>query len=74
MEQQGAATQEIARNIAGTAEAAEAVSRETVVVRGAAEGNGRAAEQVRAASDELAGTSATLREQMENFLDGVRSA
>jgi len=74
VEQQGAATQEIARNIAGTAEAAEAVSRETVVVRGAAEGNGRAAEQVRAASDELAGTSATLREQMENFLNGVRSA
>ena len=74
VEEQGAATREIARNIAGTAEAAAAVSRETAVVRSASELNGRAAEQVRTASDELARTSTALHGQVESFLAQVRSA
>ena len=74
VEEQGAATREIARNIAGTAEAATAVSRETAVVRNASEVNGRAAEQVRAASDDLARTSTALHGQVESFLTQVRSA
>ncbi|KAA2213080.1 methyl-accepting chemotaxis protein [Teichococcus oryzae] len=74
VEEQGAATQEIARNIAGTAEAAGAVSRETAVVRSAAEDNGRAADQVRVAAGELSGTSDTLRQQVARFLKEVKAA
>ncbi|WBV44126.1 methyl-accepting chemotaxis protein [Pseudoroseomonas cervicalis] len=74
VEEQGAATQEIARNIAGTAEAAAALSRETGVVKQAAESGGRAAEQVRTVSNEISGTSDGLRQQLERFLKGIQAA
>ncbi|MCI0753981.1 methyl-accepting chemotaxis protein [Teichococcus vastitatis] len=72
VEQQGAATRKIARNITGTAEAG-AVSPDTQVVRDAPEGNGRAAEQVRSASEELSATDTTLRHQVDRLLNGVRT-
>ncbi|MDQ1079987.1 methyl-accepting chemotaxis protein [Pseudoroseomonas cervicalis] len=74
VEEQGAATQEIARNIAGTAEAAASLSRETGVVKQAAEIGGRAAEQVRTVSGEISGTSDGLRQQLERFLKGIQAA
>ncbi|EFH12874.1 methyl-accepting chemotaxis protein [Teichococcus cervicalis] len=74
VEEQGAATQEIARNIAGTAEAAASLSRETGVVRDAAEVSGRSAEQVRTVSGEVSSTSETLRNQLDRFLKGIQAA
>jgi methyl-accepting chemotaxis protein len=74
VEEQGAATQEIARNIAGTAESAAAVSRETGVVRSSAESSGRAAASVRGAAVELGQTTSKLRSQVERFLNMVRVA
>jgi methyl-accepting chemotaxis protein len=74
VEQQGAATQEIARNIAGTAEAAAAVSRETVVVRDAATTSGRAALELRDASRELNDQANGLRARVDRFLSLVRAA
>ena len=74
VEEQGAATQEIARNIAGTAEAAASLSRETGVVKQAAESGGRAAEQVRTVSGEISSTSDGLRQQLERFLKGIQAA
>jgi methyl-accepting chemotaxis protein len=74
VEEQGAATQEIARNIAGTAESAAAVSRETGVVRSSAESSGKAAASVRGAAVELGQTTSKLRSQVERFLNMVRAA
>ncbi|MCG7364124.1 methyl-accepting chemotaxis protein [Roseomonas sp. ACRSG] len=74
VEQQGAATQEIARNIAGTAEAAAAVSRETAVVRDAATTSSRAALELRDASRELNDQANGLRARVDRFLSLVRAA
>jgi methyl-accepting chemotaxis protein len=74
VEQQGAATQEIARNIAGTAEAAATVSRETAVVRDSAGNSGRAALEVRDASRELNDQANGLRARVDRFLSLVRAA
>ncbi|MFC4167082.1 methyl-accepting chemotaxis protein [Teichococcus aestuarii] len=74
VEEQGAATQEIARNIAGSAEAAASVSRETNVVRNAAEVSGRTAGVVQTTSAEVSDTTGRLRGQVEQFLSEVRAA
>ena len=73
VEEQGAATQEIARNIAGTAASAAAVSRETGVVKTSAENSGRVAAELRGASNELGETTGRLRGQVERFLSQVRA-
>jgi methyl-accepting chemotaxis protein len=74
VEQQGAAAQDIARNIAGTTEAADLVSREVVEVRDAADASGEVAHQLRQASGELNNQANNLRAQVERFLSRVRAA
>ena len=74
VEEQGAATQEIARNVqqasAGTAE----VSSNIGGVTKAATDTGAAASQVLGASGELSKQSETLRNQVDGFLAKIRAA
>lgn len=74
VEQQDAATQEIARNVQeasqGTSEVSNAISQ---VSQAAAEG-GSASTQVLASARELAGTAASLRSDVAQFLQRVRAA
>lgn len=74
VEQQGAATQEIARNTALASEGARAVSGHIVGVREAAEAARNGSSQVLSAASELAGQAAALRSQVDDFLAGVRAA
>jgi methyl-accepting chemotaxis protein len=74
VEEQGAATQEISRNIQQAAAGTHQVSSHiTDVQRGASE-TGLASSQVLSAAQSLAGNSVRLKSQVENFLDAVRAA
>ncbi|WP_198379994.1 methyl-accepting chemotaxis protein [Roseomonas sp. KE2513] len=73
-EQQSAATQEIGRAVAEAASGTQDVSRHAAGVTEGAERTGIAARQVRAASGELARQSQTLREKVDGFLAGIRTA
>ena len=72
MEQQNAATQEIARNVqqasAGTAE----VSTSVVTIAEAAESTGAAATRVKGASGRIAGEVDTLRREVSAFLTAIK--
>ncbi|MET7247949.1 methyl-accepting chemotaxis protein [Methylobacterium sp. EM32] len=74
MEQQGAATQEIARNVGEAAQGTQVVSTGIRDVRRDAEGAGAAAARVLAAAEALAGTATGLRGEVDAFLGGVKAA
>ncbi|TNC10447.1 HAMP domain-containing protein [Methylobacterium terricola] len=74
VEQQGAATQEIVRNVAAAASGTQAVTRTIEAVAGAAEETGAAATQVLAASSELSRQSKQLSAEVARFLATVRAA
>ncbi|WP_162561368.1 methyl-accepting chemotaxis protein [Methylobacterium terrae] len=74
VEQQGAATREIVRNVADAASGTSAVTRTIEAVAGAAEETGAAATQVLAASSELSRQSETLSAEVARFLATVRAA
>jgi len=74
VEEQGAATQEIARNVqqasAGTAE----VSSNIAGVTKAAADTGVSAKQVRTSADGVTDQASILKKEVDRFLDGVRAA
>ncbi|MEN3237438.1 methyl-accepting chemotaxis protein [Methylobacterium ajmalii] len=74
MDQQGAATQEIARNVGEAAQGTQVVSTGIRDVRRDAEGAGEAAARVLAAAEALAGTATGLRGEVDAFLGGVKAA
>ncbi|MBV8650815.1 MAG: MCP four helix bundle domain-containing protein [Alphaproteobacteria bacterium] len=74
VEEQGAATQEIARNVQEAARGTQAVSANIVSVNEAANDTGKAAQQMLGAADALTREAGTLREEVARFLDGVKAA
>ncbi|MFY9293671.1 MAG: methyl-accepting chemotaxis protein [Methylorubrum rhodinum] len=74
VEQQGAATQEIVRNVAQAASGAAEVTGNIAGVASAAEEAGTAADQVLAASTELSRQSEHLNGEVARFLASVRAA
>jgi len=74
VEEQGAATQEIARNVQQAAQGTQQVSTNiTDVQRGATE-TGSASAQVLSAAQSLSGESGRLKQEVRKFLDTVRAA
>jgi methyl-accepting chemotaxis protein len=74
VEEQGAATQEISRNVQQAAQGTQQVSANiTDVQRGASE-TGTASSQVLTAAKSLSGESARLKREVANFLNSVRAA
>jgi methyl-accepting chemotaxis protein len=74
VEEQGAATQEIARTASQTSHATAEVARNIIGVREAAESSGAASSQVLAASRDLARQADALRNQVNGFLQAMRAA
>ena len=74
VEEQGAATQEISRNVQQAAAGTQEISSNIGGVSQAAAETGAAATQVLSASDELSRQAETLRKQVDTFLAGVRAA
>ena len=74
MEEQGAATAEIARNVQEAARGTEQVTGNIADVRQGAGETGAAAAQVLAAAQELARHSASLGQEVDHFLSGVKAA
>ncbi|HJE25395.1 MAG TPA: methyl-accepting chemotaxis protein [Methylorubrum populi] len=74
VEEQGAATQEIVRNVSQAASGTEAVTRTITGVADAAEETGAAAAQVLASATELSRQSEHLSAEVARFLDNVRAA
>ncbi|MCJ2047074.1 nitrate- and nitrite sensing domain-containing protein [Methylobacterium sp. J-078] len=74
VEQQGAATQEIARNTTLTSEGTRAVSGHVAGVREAAESARAGSAQVLTAASDLARQAASLRQEVDGFLVTVRAA
>jgi methyl-accepting chemotaxis protein len=74
VEEQGAATQEISRNVQQASAGTQEVSSNIGGVSQAAAETGAAASQVLSASDELSRQSETLRRYVDTFLAGVRAA
>ncbi|MDW3205156.1 MAG: methyl-accepting chemotaxis protein [Alphaproteobacteria bacterium] len=72
VEQQGAATQEIARNVQEAAQGTRAVSDTVVEVSHSARETGRSAEEVLQAAQELARQAETLRSSVDTFLETMR--
>ena len=74
MEEQGAATQEISRNVQQAAQGTQQVSSNiTDVQRGATE-TGTASSQVLTGAQMLSGDSGRLRSEVSKFLASVRAA
>ncbi len=73
VDQQGAATQEIARNVHDAATGAQSVSSHIVSVNRTAEEAGTAARQMLEAADGLARQSDVLRGDVDQFLVEVRA-
>jgi methyl-accepting chemotaxis protein len=73
VEQQGAATQEIARNVQAAAARTGELDVIVVDVREAAEDTRDQASQLRGAADELTGSAASLRDRVDAFVAKVRS-
>jgi methyl-accepting chemotaxis protein len=74
VEEQGAATQEISRNVQQAAEGTQLVSSNiTDVQRGAGE-TGSASSQVHSAAQSLSRDSNRLKLEVDKFLDNVRAA
>jgi methyl-accepting chemotaxis protein len=74
VEQQTAATQEIARNIEQAAAGTSEVSTNIIEVSRAAQSAGSTAGEVLAAASELGNQADELRREVEDFLTGVRQA
>ncbi|MFL5133514.1 MAG: methyl-accepting chemotaxis protein, partial [Microvirga sp.] len=74
MEEQGAATAEIARNVQEAARGTEQVTGNIVGVQQAAQENGAAASQVLGVAQELARHSEDLGHEVSSFLHGVKAA
>jgi methyl-accepting chemotaxis protein len=74
VEEQGAATQEIARNVQQASQGTQDVSSNIVLVNQAAQDSGAAAAQVLASAGELSKNSEVLRQQVDAFLAEVRAA
>ncbi|QRE74724.1 HAMP domain-containing protein [Methylobacterium aquaticum] len=74
VEEQGAATQEIVRNVAEAATGTNEVTHTITAVAGAAEETGAAATQVLAASSELSRQSEQLSAEVKLFLATIRAA
>jgi methyl-accepting chemotaxis protein len=74
VEQQGAATQEIARNVQQAAAGTQEVSSNVAGVTEAATATGEAAGAVERAAGELSAQSQQLRERVDAFLSQVRAA
>jgi methyl-accepting chemotaxis protein len=74
VEEQGAATQEIARNVQQAASGSQEVANNLTGVTQAANNTGAAAHQVLASSEELSKQSETLRMRVETFLSGIKAA
>ncbi|WP_267355383.1 MULTISPECIES: HAMP domain-containing methyl-accepting chemotaxis protein [unclassified Methylobacterium] len=74
VEQQGAATQEIVRNVAQAAGGTDEVTRNIGGVAEAAEGTGTAAREVLASASALSGQSDRLNAEIRCFLDTIRAA
>jgi methyl-accepting chemotaxis protein len=74
VEEQRAATQEIARNVQEAAKGTQEVSSNINGVSQAAASTGAAATQLRGTADELSQQSTVLRQQVQTFLDKARAA
>jgi methyl-accepting chemotaxis protein len=74
IEEQGAATQEISRNVQQAAQGTQEVSSNIVSVSTAAEHTGTAASQVLAAAGELGKQAEVIRAEVEKYIAGVRAA
>jgi methyl-accepting chemotaxis protein len=74
IEEQGAATQEIARNVQQAANGTQQVSANIADVQHGASETGSASAQVLAAAKSLAGESGRLRREVGQFLSAVRAA
>lgn len=74
VEEQGAATQEIVRNVAQASTGTAEVTSNIAGVARASEGTGAAAHQVLGAASELSRQSEQLASEMSRFLDTVRAA
>ncbi|MBM1175181.1 methyl-accepting chemotaxis protein [Microvirga arabica] len=74
MEEQGAATAEIARNVQEAARGTEFVTGSISEVRQGAGETGTAAAEVLSSAQELARHSASLGQEVEHFLSGVKAA
>ena len=74
VEEQGAATQEIARNVQQAAQGATQVSDSIAEVNRGAADTGSAAGQVHGSARELLGESNHLKSEVENFLASIRAA
>jgi methyl-accepting chemotaxis protein len=74
VEEQGAATQEIARNVQQASAGTTEVSMNIVGVTRAANDTGAASTQVLGTAGELARQSEALRGQVERFLSDIRAA
>ena len=72
MDQQNAATQEIARNVLQAADGTEAAATNISNVTAAAGESGAAAAQILESSDGLAAQSTQLNEEVASFLENVR--
>jgi methyl-accepting chemotaxis protein len=72
VEEQGAATQEIARNVQQAAADAHSVSDNVAGVQKAANETGLGANQILTAARNLAGQSDTLYQQVEHFIGSIR--
>ncbi len=74
VEEQGAATKEIARNVQQAARGVSDVSSNIAMVTDGTAETGRSATTVREAADALAQQATTLRSEVARFLTGVRAA
>ena len=74
VEEQDAATQEIARNVASASAGTDEVNRNISVVNVGASNTGEAANQVLTVAQRLSTQSSELRSEVEQFLGQVRSA
>lgn len=74
MEEQGAATQEISRNVQQAAQGAHQVSSHIVDVQRGADETGLASSQVLSAAQSLSSDSNRLKLQVDKFLSTVRAA
>ncbi len=74
VEEQGAATQEIARNVQQAAIGTQEVSTNIVSVTEAAQHTGAAATQLLGASGDLAKQAETMRGEVEKYIAGVKAA
>jgi methyl-accepting chemotaxis protein len=74
VEQQGAATQEISRNVQQAAHGTQQVSANIADVQRGASETGSASSQVLAAAKSLSGESSRLRREVGKFLSSVRAA